>query len=455
MTGPWQALTGLAGSLVRRGRHAVGRFLMDFAGTLERAAQKRLVQRETPKVPAESFGRALQTLRDLGLVTPVESADGKRHWIVHRWTSRALARIAAADKLREAHERAARYWRLRRERLPQEEPKQAVAELLEERHHRRRAGQRGWAFVVTDLVKRILFSQGQYRLLEQLYREMLPWYPPGSYEVGSIQQLLGNLAERVGDYGSASTWFRKSLATFEELGDDQAIGRAHHNLGMMVHLHGDSDGAIGHFEKALERLEVTGEDPESIALSYHNLGVAYELRGSYERALAWSRKAWAVFDALDDQAGIARCHHQLGEVARKRGNLHLAVVWHQSALGYWKRLDDRAGIARSSHHLGMVSQESGLLEEATGHYRRAAEIAEELGDLAAMANAYHNLGCVAQLRGALDTAESWYRRSLEIEERLGSASGIAASCNNLGLVAEARGRTQKALGWYRRAAEPG
>jgi len=185
-----------------------------------------------PVKPPEDLAEALKALLDLGLLSPVMGSGEQLHWLVHRWTARALASLVEQEVL-EAHQRAARYWRWRVERWPQ--PAQAdLDQLVEARYHHREAGELEEALGITDQLDHRLRLAGAYRSAEQLHREALAWVPEGSRFAAVAMHQIGLLAQERGDYDEALDWYRKALEIDEQLGNRAGMASTISQLGILA-----------------------------------------------------------------------------------------------------------------------------------------------------------------------------------------------------------------------------
>jgi tetratricopeptide (TPR) repeat protein len=361
--------------------------------------------RRPPLAVPQDIEPAARRLLDLGLLSPAgggESPGGARY-LVHRWTATALADLAGAEELREAHRRAAAHWRWRVDAAPQSRAAD-VEQLLEARYHHHQAGDVDGAVDATGQACLQLDTWGAYRQEEQLCLEILDWVDPRSRHAAIFLHQLGMVAQTRGDYDEAFGWYRKSLEIDEELGNRTGMAGSYHQLGRIAEDHGD-----------------------------------------YDEALDWYRKSLEITEELGNRAGMATSYHHLGRIAEERGAHDEALGWYRKSLEIEEELGNRAGMASSYHQLGMVAQKHGAYDEALGWYRKSLEIKEELGNRAGMAISYHQLGRIAEERGDYDEALDWYRKSLEINEELGNRAGMASTFSQIGILWTEQGAPEKGL----------
>ncbi|HEX4954344.1 MAG TPA: tetratricopeptide repeat protein [Thermoanaerobaculia bacterium] len=399
----------------------------------------------------EGYEEAKAKLEELGLLTPFAVMDGPELFTVHRWTARQVLGRADEGAVREAHRRAALYWRWRVAKAPQSR-EQDVADCLEAREHHWGAGEEEEAYLAHGWACSQLETWGADRQEEELIHQFLARLGPGSPRGAAHLHHLGILAQQRGDYDQALDWYRKSLEIEEQLGNRAGMAGSYHQLGTVAQDRGDYDQAIDWYRKSLEIDEQLGNHA-GMASSYHQLGNVGYLRGDYDQALDWYRKSLEIFEQLGNRVGMASSYHQLGVVAQRRGDYDQALDWYRKSLEIFEQLGNRAGMATCYHQLGMVAQDRGDYDQALDWCRKSLEIDEQLGNRAGMASSYHQLGRVAQDRGDYDQALDWYRASLEIEEQLGNRAGMASSYHQLGMVAQDRGDYDQALDWYRKSLE--
>jgi hypothetical protein len=111
---------------VARSREEMEQWLRDFAE-----------DRRAPVKAPGGFAAAAQHLLDLSLLAPVRFADDEEDkFLVHRWTAGALEGRSREGEQRDAHHRAAGYWRWRVDKLPQSREND-IEDLLEARYHLR------------------------------------------------------------------------------------------------------------------------------------------------------------------------------------------------------------------------------------------------------------------------------------------------------------------------------
>ena len=244
-------------------------------------------------------------------------------------------------------------------------------------------------------------------------------------------------------------WGRHAEAILLRRGDagTPLLATHHRNLGALLQIEGDLDGAEEHLGRALDLDRRLGADRPEIARDLKLLGnVAYR-RGLYVRA----GEDWAA--ALDlaervlgpNHPEIAPLVSNLGESLRVQGDLGAAERHFRRALAIWEAAlgDSSPKLAGALGGLGAVAYDRGDYAESGAWYRRLLAVIEGGAgeDHPTAATARTNLCEVELLAGAVDRAEEECRRAIAILERtLGpSHDALGDPLTNLAGVLVARG----------------
>jgi tetratricopeptide (TPR) repeat protein len=258
---------------------------------------------ERPPVTApEGFARAVSVARATGLIAPVVGADDQPLHLVHRWTARAIAQLHP-DRLRDAHHRAARYWRWRVDRVPQPE-RDDIAQLLEARYHHYAAGELDAALELSGHTILTLETWGEYGHATELCRETVQWVPEGSTEAAGYTHQLGVLAQRRGDWETARRCFTESLEMYARLGEEDGLASGYHQLGMLAQHRGDDETAELRYSQSLEIKERLGDQP-GLAITYAALAVMMSARGDEAEAVAYELRALSIRRRIGDPYATA------------------------------------------------------------------------------------------------------------------------------------------------------
>ncbi|MGK5550627.1 tetratricopeptide repeat protein [Actinomadura kijaniata] len=238
--------------------------------------------------------------------------------------------------------------------------------------------------------------------------------------------------------------------------DDNALGAALHDLGVMRYLVGDHREAIEALTASLVAFR-RRENRLGEAQALNELGIVHRMAGSYAAALEFLRQAIVRYDALGCRLDLTGALNDFGIVLRTVGEYAEARAAHERSLDLYRQAGDLIGQAGSINQLGIVHQMTGDHAQAVAHHEMAFRMYLEAGDLLGQAHASNQLGAACRRAGDRAAAAMALDRSLEQFRRLGNRLGEAhvlyetgalrRQCGDLSAAADTLGRS---LGIYRR-----
>lgn len=239
---------------------------------------------------------------------------------------------------------------------------------------------------------------------------------------------VARVAQERRDFEDAERWYRKSLAIFEQQGDEHGVAGAHHNLGVIAQERREFDEAENLYRESLEAERQDNE--HGAAITYHQLGRIAEERRDFEDAERWYRKSLEIAERQGDEHGAASTYHQLGMIAQERRDFEEAKRWYRKSLEIEERQGNEHGVAHTYHQLGMIAQERREFEEAERWYHKSSEVREFQKDNHAAANTHAQLGIVAALQGNYADAVDWLTQSVKAFVRTDDLAGARRNTRN-------------------------
>jgi tetratricopeptide (TPR) repeat protein len=229
----------------------------------------------------------------------------------------------------------------------------------------------------------------------------------------SLAQALGQVRPARGD--ESLGFMRVAVA----LRPQNATARV--DLGIGLRGHGDLNGALAEFQKAVSL-------SENYPMAHNWLGLALRDKGAVDQAAAEFRKAITIND--DSLA-----HTNLGNILHDAGDLGGAVAEHRAAI----RRDGQNVAAHNN--LGRALFGQGHLDEAIAAFRAAIRVSGEF------AQAYTNLGVALMMKGDEEGAIAAHREAVRLQPE------IIEGLLNFGVMLKDRGQFAEALTSFRRAHE--
>ncbi len=216
------------------------------------------------------------------------------------------------------------------------------------------------------------------------------------------------------------------------------IAVVYHQLGLLAQERSDHDTAESWFHRSLAIKEQLGDRP-GLAAAYHQLGMTAQARGDYDTADAWYHRALAINEPLDNQSGLAVTYHHLGMTAQARGDYDTAEAWYHRSLAIEEQLGNRRGLAAGYGVLGTAAHEKGDYDAAQAWYLRSLAIEEQLGNRRGLAVSYGQLGVLASARGDASEAICWMIRAISVFDQFPPPEAVSWAPGNLKILADAEG----------------
>jgi class 3 adenylate cyclase/tetratricopeptide (TPR) repeat protein len=255
-----------------------------------------------------------------------------------------------------------------------------------------------------------------------LAAEAIRWYTVAMDAAEALDLPVGERAERARDLARSvfgtrpgvetEQTLRRSLALFEEAGDDRGAGWAESWLVLGLMQQGRDEEALASGRGAVDRLEPLGDTPE-LAEAHRILGQFHWRRGNLEDADEHLRRAIAVTDVVDTPAVRSAAMQDLGVLLTQSGDSAEGLATLELAFELAKVAVDRINLMRIHNNLAST------LVTSASDYRRAREIGLaglELSSKTGGGWAGWVLGTLADISfelGDLDDAEKRSRSALE------------------------------------------
>ncbi|WP_187438281.1 tetratricopeptide repeat protein [Actinomadura decatromicini] len=375
-----------------------------------------------PSPAPDAFERALATLLDLGLLTPLPGTDGTPvAYYVHRWTAAAIAQLVTSDELTDAHRRAATDYCIRILPLMDAlrfslDNRDRVINQLEAAHHQIMLGEPAEDMIEGALTR--LHAWGMWDWEERVCRDTLSEVPEHSTIAASLHARIGVIAFDRGDLATAEARYREALTINEAQGDQYRQGSDYQELGMIAHARADWVQAEELFQQALTRFTEPGRERDR-ANVYNSLGIVAIDRGDYAQAEEWFGKSVPLAEQVEDRGLLANALGELGIIARLRGDLSAAEQWCRQSMELKATTGNRLAYARGIGELALIASARGNHSTARDLLHRALRIFDELGHPEGVALTYANLGDVARATHNYASAERWFTEAATLAHELG------------------------------------
>jgi predicted ATPase/class 3 adenylate cyclase len=227
-------------------------------------------------------------------------------------------------------------------------------------------------------------------------------------------------------------WLERTLAATD---GEVSVLRANAltGAGILAHIQGDAETAIRYHEQSLGQQRQLGNQ-NAIAYALHNLAnIAAEQR-DYERARTLYEEALDSARQMGDQRGAALGMISLADVMSRQGDYAAAAALFDQAVAFFDEMKDRWGTAFALDNHGLAVARSGDGTGAQSLHERALAISHELGDERGVARSLMHLADAAAQEGDLTRARSLQRECLRIRFALRDMPGVATAMERMAWV---------------------
>ncbi len=187
-------------------------------------------------------------------------------------------------------------------------------------------------------------------------------------DLADYQNNLGRVLRNLGDYDSAAELYQNLLHIHAD-GDEALVARLITNMAELFHLSGETDKALGQFERALElKIGRVGEVHAEVASILRLIGDVHNSTGDLGAALDSYQHAASIYRETlsDDNPDISLMLLKLGAVHLARGDLDTAQPLIDEALSLRRRIlgDDHPWVAEARVQSALLHLRRGNIDES-------------------------------------------------------------------------------------------
>jgi DNA-binding SARP family transcriptional activator/Tfp pilus assembly protein PilF len=254
-----------------------------------------------------------------------------------------------------------------------------------------------------------------------------------------------------GYYAEAATVHGNALQAARRAGDRAAEGTAWCNLGAIGLRQGDSQRALGDYDRALALFREVG-DATGQARALSNLGSVEVGLCRYQEAAAHLGQSCEQFRAAGDQVGLGLALIGLGLIGLRQGHYDLAASQLREAVAAGQAVGDCGVQADALDNLGVVELAQGRYEQSADYIRKALAVARQHRHRFCEAHALADLGRLEVCRGRYDHAARHLRQALALTREIGERQTELEVLGTTGELLIATGRPDEAMHRYAVAA---
>lgn len=295
-------------------------------------------------------------------------------------------------------------------------------------------------------------DEGDFQRALEIFHLALKLIEQAGFKPGTIRVLnnIGHTLRRLGNYTESLSYLQRSLALALEINDQELVGMAHVNTGILYFLWGNYAEALFSFNRGMQIGE-TLSNKVIVANSLNNIANIYTVQGNYELALEYLKKSLPLKQELNDKIGLARALNNIGEIHARQGDFVQALEYFKRSLALKEEAKDKADAAPTYNNIGMLRQEQGDYAEALVNFSRALNISEAAGDKNAMVDSLYAIALVEKLQGKYQQSLLTAERARLIARSLNEPESLWELSTIMGEAYRALNQTEKARAEFEEA----
>ncbi len=223
---------------------------------------------------------------------------------------------------------------------------------------------------------------------------------------------LGLIARGRFDYTNAMNYFVEALKIKEAASNKGGVAVSKNHIGRVFHLQNNNNQALVNFQAALDLLNTSHENLQTIAETHRNIGDVYLSQKFYGKALHEFNEALKIWSQeLQDFPRAATLAAFLGKVNFDIKDNDGAINNFNASLNFHRMLNDELGSAND--FLGLSRVYNGLNDSdlAISHAENALNAFKNLDNKLGIAEANCQLGKIYLKNNNTKVAESYFEQS--------------------------------------------
>ena len=269
--------------------------------------------------------------------------------------------------------------------------------------------------------------------LDRFYRA-LDYCQDSLGERAEVLKYIGHIKSKQGDYRTAQSQYRKSLADYTELQNQSEVAYIYLCLGFNDFECDDYQGAEENYRIALSTTNSIAQVEQITGEIDLNLGILATVKGNFQDALSHYKLSLQSFEAIGDERGSSQTYYNMGLLHVDMRQFADAGACYQRCLGYARRHNDLHLIGLI--HLSWTELALKLSEFtlAQAYCMQAFRIFGRLGCQPPLAEAYKYAGQIQFRKGNQNKAERFFQKSIALGDECNSRLNQAETHYEYGLM---------------------
>ncbi len=235
----------------------------------------------------------------------------------------------------------------------------------------------------------------------------------------TAREMLVRAAERASSLGATAEAQRAYERGIELTGDPIVQAELHERAGIEAAAGARAEGAIRHYEEAIERFEAAAAAHPAARVSARHAEIMWE-RGRLEEGIENMQRSFEVLSQEEPDEDLATLAAQMGRFMFFGGQYEVAAQRIETALDLAEALLLPEVLSQALNTKAVMLQSRGRRTEAAILVRHALELALEQDKPSAALRAYNNVGDMLVQGDRYEEADQVLAEGIEYARRLGN-----------------------------------
>lgn len=211
------------------------------------------------------------------------------------------------------------------------------------------------------------------------------------YASSDANGILGNLADKHGNFRSALLHYFKALQLAENCKIANLKASNHNNIGLVYQRLQIYDSALIHLNQSLELKKKIG-NRKSYASTYNNIGLVYYQQLKYKEALNYFLESLKLKEEFNDRNSMSSTLLNISNIYRELGLSDSAKKMVLKSIEIRKEFNDNWGLASSYNNLGLLLKDEKKFKQALQVLNESAKYSLLVKDYETLVKTYNNIG---------------------------------------------------------------
>lgn len=251
-------------------------------------------------------------------------------------------------------------------------------------------------------------------------------------------------------YRQSMTLFKKGLAGYAKIHDDEGTYRCLLALGGLYRMVGDFDLASKNYEEAID-LARAAMSPVEVADAEVGLGLSLRAQGKWREAIRLIGKSGKIYEKQNDCHGIAFTLWAKAGALRIKGDIIEAIKTFKESYEAYRSMKDSQGTGYCLCGIGGASRIAGRFRDSLKFYVAANGIFSSSRDTFGRAYSYCGIGNAYRMLGDYKNAFTYFSKATRLYKKIGDKVSYAYTLWGLGTAYKMTGDYKKARSSFTKA----